>query len=62
MPNSDKTYSVHGYDSFSHEGYPIKSGLTKDEAIALANERSGTMKLVYVFDKNMNQVHKAGSY
>ncbi len=58
----NELYSVHGYDSFSGEGYPIKSGLTLDEARELAKQKGGTMNIVYVHDSNNKVVDRYGTF
>lgn len=56
-------YKVHGYDTFSHEGwdYPDKFD-TLEEAKTFAKSEAGQMTLMYVIDPNGQQVCRYGSY
>lgn len=59
---NQNNYSVHGYDSFDHESYPIASGLSLESAKSLADSKGGTMNIVYVHDADDNVVYQAGKY
>lgn len=62
MKTESGKYRVEGYDSFSHEDFPVGTYETAAEAIAVATQKGGTMTLMYVFDPNGNCIFQAGSY
>lgn len=55
-------FKVEGYDSFSHEDFPVGTYATAEEAIEVATQKGGTMTLMYVYDPNGKCVFQAGSY
>lgn len=62
--DTETGYSVHEFDSFSNEGWLIKSGLTLLEAKSLCDSKDNgvAMTLYYVFDKNNKKVYQRGKY
>lgn len=59
--NKKQKYKVVGYDSFSHEEYPIGEFKTQGEAMEEARKHGGTMNLAYVYFKG-EQLAKYGTY
>lgn len=55
-------YRVEGYDSFSHEGFPVGVYTTAEEAIEVATQKGGQMTLMYVYDPSGKRIFQAGSY
>lgn len=57
-----KLYRVVGYDSFSHEEFPVGEFHTKGEAVVMANSKAGQMTLMYVYGPDGKHIHKAGTF
>lgn len=59
-------YSVHYYDSFSHEGFCLAEDMDLDTAKAFADkkrrENPSDMTLYEVFDENNVRVYQVGKY
>jgi hypothetical protein len=55
-------YKVIGYDSFSHEDFPVGQYDTEEEAVEVAKEKGGVMTLMYVYDPTGKRIFTAGSY
>jgi hypothetical protein len=55
-------YRVVGVDTFSDEAGIIGDYYSQSDAIAMANERGGTMYRTYVYDDQGQYIHSAGTY
>ena len=57
-------YKVTGYDSFSHENFPLGAFKTLELAKAAADKcaKGKQMTLAYVYDVHGKQVYKVGSF
>lgn len=55
-------YRVIGVDTFSHEDWVYRDCKTREEAIALSNEKGGTMNKTHVYDDKGNHLHEGGTF
>lgn len=55
-------FRVIGVDTFDGTNWIEKDCDTRGEAIALADERGGTMLKMHVYDDNGKNIHNAGEF